>query len=239
MARENFGFGNVNGDAPNDNTNITGENRSVTGQQSEDSSVGNGVDGSGDETGNNASGVSEGGNETGGNGKSPEQSAGPAVAKKRRGRPPGSGTGAARKPKTQLALSDVISSTLFNIHTMLAQVTGASIFAIQETEAKTLGDATAKLAAQYDLEGSINPKTLAWLEFGGAVSSVYGTRFLVISQAIRAERRASRQRNNGTVYQQPQESETPGETSIPPQPGEFNFADNSVLERALARQRRH
>lgn len=98
-------------------------------------------------------------------------------AKKRRGRPKGSGKPVkpSKPPSPQIPLNPhMLEQMLFNVHQMLAAYTQIHELAITEHEANQLSTAVAEVAAHYDVTASA--KTVAWTNLAVTLATVYGTR---------------------------------------------------------------
>jgi hypothetical protein len=97
---------------------------------------------------------------------------------KRRGRPAGS------KNKVTAQVAPLIGANLqkilISMHTMGAALLAMPELEIDEDEAKLLADATANLAREYNITAILTPKAQAGIDFGIAVTTVYGTRLLAI-----------------------------------------------------------
>lgn len=110
-------------------------------------------------------------------------------AKRRRGRPPGSGsksgTTGSKKEKNPPNLG-FLSGALMTVHAGLAAGTGIPEFALEQEEADKLTQATSKLASHYGVE--VSEKTDAWLSFASAISQVYGTRMISIYATAKAKK---------------------------------------------------
>lgn len=112
------------------------------------------------------------------------------AAKRRGGRPKGSrnrsttgiGTDA---PKTPDSLID-LSVLLLSLHQMGAALLDIEELALDKTEAEAYADAVKELARQYPT--NINPKVVAWLNFGAVVGGIYGTRFQAYRMRLKKER---------------------------------------------------
>jgi len=61
---------------------------------------------------------------------------------------------------------------------MLASITKTPELILDESEAKAIAEATAKVSELYDL--SADPKTIAWCNLAMVCGTVYGTRFIAI-----------------------------------------------------------
>lgn len=89
--------------------------------------------------------------------------------RKRRGRRPGSGT-----KKTSHAVNpDGIELILFNMHAMLAAALSEPLLALEQSEAKMLAEATAKVAEHYQFSAG---KYACWTNLAMVAGSIYGPR---------------------------------------------------------------
>lgn len=95
-------------------------------------------------------------------------------ARKRRGRKPGS---VSSKKTSSLDINGV-ENILYSIHTMLAAMTSVPEWQLDKSEARMLAEASASVAAHYDVSASA--KTIAWTNLIMVAGTVYGTRIIAI-----------------------------------------------------------
>jgi hypothetical protein len=76
------------------------------------------------------------------------------------------------------------------MHAMAAGAFDTPELALDDDEAKQIANATAEVAKHYSV--NIDPKTLAWMNFGWAVSCVYGSRVVAITMRRRNEKEAAK-----------------------------------------------
>lgn len=76
------------------------------------------------------------------------------------------------------------------MHGMAAAALNAPELMLDEKEAKQIATATAEVARHYNV--SVDPKTLAWMQFGWAVSCVYGPRVVAIVMRKKSEKEAAK-----------------------------------------------
>lgn len=117
--------------------------------------------------------------------------------KRRRGRPPKSGseTGSARTTtrKSSKNLSLISADHIEGVHRIAALYTGIPVLSLEREEAEKISDAIQRVMNEYDL-GEINPKLAAWLNLLGVLSLVYGMKvyaFKVWKSQIIAEASAA------------------------------------------------
>jgi len=103
--------------------------------------------------------------------------------RRRRGRPPGSGTGT-RAPKTKSNLGG-FEAVLLSVHMFAASAFGAAEIALAPEEASQLATAINTVAAQYNK--TMDPKVMAWLQLAGVVGMIYGTRVFAIRERMKSE----------------------------------------------------
>jgi hypothetical protein len=120
-------------------------------------------------------------------------------AGRRRGRPAGAAIGAKAKGKTDLGTS--IEKTLYSLHLMGAAMFSTPELALDEQEAKQLGQAIAGVAAQYDTV--IDPKKLAWGQLLVCVGTIYGTRIYAVHARKKATGGARAPAGNVVDFKQP------------------------------------
>lgn len=131
---------------------------------------------------------------------------GTGTGKRRPGRPKGSG-----KTKTTLDLNGV-EAILLSIHSMAATMLKTPELVLDKEEAKNLSKAANDVAEHYSV--AINPKTLAWLNFGMAVSMIYGTRIIAINARQKREKQ-NRAGDNETLTENGSLVDFPGNGKIP------------------------
>lgn len=150
-----------------------------------------------------------------GTGAAPAVSPGAIEPKRKRGRPPGS-KNAARDLNASKPVSipvDAISATLFSLHAMAAAALKTPEFAIEESEAKKIAEASAKVAAHYNVVA--NPKTVDWCNLAVTLGMVYGTRFMALRARAKAQAKQKSQRPQaGNVAPFP--GAIPGSGTLPP-----------------------
>lgn len=84
-------------------------------------------------------------------------------------------TRAAKGTSTSVDLTRI----LFSIHTFASVIAKTPELRITEEEAKTLGEAAARVSELYDIP-LVDEKTRAWLNLGMAATQVYGTRVAAV-----------------------------------------------------------
>lgn len=114
---------------------------------------------------------------------------------RKRGRPKGSRnrTSADKAAQTVRVDRDAISAILFSAHAMLAGITRTPELALDQGEAKTIAEATSKVAELYDV--TADPKTIAWSNLIMTLGMVYGTRIVAINMRRKDERKKRAQSN--------------------------------------------
>lgn len=86
-------------------------------------------------------------------------------------------------------------------------------FAIEESEAKKIAEASAKVAAHYNVVA--NPKTVDWCNLAMTLGMVYGTRFMALRARAKAQAKQKPQRSqSGNVTPFP--GGIPGAGTLPP-----------------------
>lgn len=123
----------------------------------------------------NASG--DGDSNNGGTGEPP---------RRKRGRPPGSKSRRSGETQDKIDLSG-LESILLSIHTMLHAMTQAPEWALEPAEAKSLADATSRVARHYEIAG-LDQKTVDWGNLFVALGSVYGSRVFAFRLRKQGER---------------------------------------------------
>lgn len=103
--------------------------------------------------------------------------------KRGRGRPKGSGT---TKKKGPLDISGV-EKILLSLHAMAAAATHTPELELDKDEANKLAVAGSEVAAHYAV--NVDPKILAWINFGAALGMIYGTRIIAINARKGREKR--------------------------------------------------
>jgi len=117
--------------------------------------------------------------------------AGSGGAKRRRGRPPGSGAGSRKGSQKNTAdIAGGLELVIYSSHQMLAALVRVPEFAIEQSEAKQLSIGIANVGRHYDMK--INEKAVDWIFLIQTMAVVYGPRLAVLSQKSR-ENRAARQ----------------------------------------------
>jgi len=156
-----------------------------------------GIAGESDDTDNRGSGTLEPGKpividptaiagSTGSN--SGSDTAGSGGAKRRRGRPPGSGAGSRKgSQKNSADIASGLELILLSSHQMLAAIAGAPEFAIEQSEAKQLAIGIANVGRHYDMR--INEKAVDWLFLIQTCAIVYGPRIAVLMAKNRPPKR--------------------------------------------------
>lgn len=93
---------------------------------------------------------------------------------RKRGRPAGSGNTGIRKASAKKAPSALvgIENLLLSLHMMAAAALQAPEFAINEAQAKEMSKAIELVSEGYI--STVNPKAMAWVQFGVVMSTVYG-----------------------------------------------------------------
>lgn len=79
-----------------------------------------------------------------------------------------------------------LSLLLMSLHQMGAAIVGIEELKLDETEADAMADAIKTLSKHYPTH--INPKALAWLNFGAVAIGIYGTRFEAYRMRMKKER---------------------------------------------------
>lgn len=100
---------------------------------------------------------------------------GGATAKRKRGRPPGSGAKA--KENVHIDVGSV-ETILFNVHAMVAAATGYDKVAINQEEASSLAKAVNNVQQFYPTH--ISAKALAWTNLFMVAGTIYGSRIVAI-----------------------------------------------------------
>lgn len=121
-----------------------------------------------------------------GTGTGPIPSAG-SETPRRRGRPPGSGKGTARKSSSKSTVDlSFVETTLLSIHGILAGALSQPALELTKVEAGELAKAIGRVQEQYPL--TLDPKTQAWVSLGIVASTIYGPRFYLMREMTRARR---------------------------------------------------
>lgn len=97
--------------------------------------------------------------------------------RKKRGRKAGPNSAAKEKG----ASVDGIKSAIFSIHLILATTLKVPELALSQEESDAVARAIADVASHYPI--AVDPKTMAWINLGMCLGTVYGTR--AISYGIR------------------------------------------------------
>jgi hypothetical protein len=99
------------------------------------------------------------------------------TAKRKRGRPAGSGKSAGRKGKEKAAPVSVkgIEKVLYSLHAMAAAALKVEELELDQDEAKLLAEAVTEVASYYNT--TVDPKILAWAGLIGVCGQLYGPRF--------------------------------------------------------------
>lgn len=98
-----------------------------------------------------------------------------SVTRKKRGRKPGTGTGA-KKEKASLDIT-VVNHALFSLHLFAAHKLQSPEFALTQDESLTLAKSIAEVSKYYDI--SISPKAQAWGALLTTVFAIYAPKFYV------------------------------------------------------------
>jgi len=132
------------------------------------------------------------------------------TAKRKRGRPVGSGKRSDPTSKATSADSIIdLKVLLLSLHQMGAALCDIEELALDQSEADAYADAIRELAKHYPT--NVNPKILAWLNFGAVVGGIYGSRFYAYRERLKKERKTA-----GRVVEIPrQQTGTEGKAGRP------------------------
>lgn len=106
----------------------------------------------------------------------------------------GAGTGGGNRGggnttrKTATEVSTFVADLLYGLHEMAANFTNTEELSLDEDEAKALGEATVRVAQEYDMPMP-DAKTMAWVNLAKVLSVVYGPRVGAIRMRKAQERR--------------------------------------------------
>ncbi len=109
------------------------------------------------------------------------------TAKKRRGRPPGSGTGKTRSQNKGLDLA-TIRDRLNGLHMIAALATRSPIFILSDQETEALAVRIVEVSKHYDLDEIISGKRTCLLMLAGTAITIYGGKIIALRQ-LNAQRR--------------------------------------------------
>lgn len=137
----------------------------------------------------------------------------PPTGKGKRGRRKGAGnrSTASFTPGKETPSDSLIdlSLLLMSLHQMGAAIVGIEELKLDESEADAMADAIKTLSKHYPTH--INPKALAWLNFGAVAIGIYGTRF----EAYRMRMKKERETKPRIVPIKPQQSKANGAPHVP------------------------
>lgn len=109
---------------------------------------------------------------------------------KKRGRPPGSKTGASRKKaSSKNEAKKTNPQHVVGLHKMLAVATGVPEFEINEAEGQALAEAMDAVASEYDI--AVSGKAAAMLQLIGTAGLVYYPRVSSIASKVKAKKAAA------------------------------------------------
>lgn len=115
----------------------------------------------------------------------PDKFNGDGTFRKRRGRKAGSGNSGSKKANLSASL-DALSTTLMLVHVGLASATKTPELELEEKEADTLAQATARVLEEFDFTPS--PKVQAVVGLIVACGSIYGPKAIQIKMRWDAEK---------------------------------------------------
>lgn len=162
-------------------------------------------------------------------GSGDSETGGSGTTQRRRGRPPGS------KNKTGKTASPVrldiagVEQVLLSIHGMLALLTKAEEWEIDEKEAARMAAAFERVSQHYPALAKISPKTIDHMNFASVLGGVYGTRIIAMFAKKSAEKTQQNRpvRPAGPVSAAPVSPNNnvtpmrPANPTAPPQDGQF------------------
>jgi hypothetical protein len=135
-------------------------------------------------TGNATSGGSDNGSSGSGNGTggSFTATADPGTRRKR-GRPPGSGSGKTRSQKADSVSADGLSAILFSVHMGIAGMAQNPVWALDKEESASLAEAAKAVADHYNFEAS--KEVMLWTNLLTVLAMVYGPRVAMQYKQLR------------------------------------------------------
>ncbi len=135
-------------------------------------------------------------------------------ARRRRGRPAGSGIG---KKKEVLQDLNSLETILLSIHNMGAAFLDTEELQLEPAEAAEMAAAIERVRRLYPTE--FNPKIMAWVNLSIVMGGAYGVRFM----AIRARHKRERLAKRGQLHEMPKPAAPP-----PAQPAAATGTDHAA-----------
>lgn len=97
--------------------------------------------------------------------------------------------GSEETPRSNPLNIGMVESTLLSVHAMIAAMAHDPVWELDPSEARKVATAIGDVAPYFDFLNKIDPKLLAMVNLGGALTVVYGPRLVMTTARLREEKR--------------------------------------------------